>query len=149
MPRRSAASLSVLLPELEPVPIPVAPPSLTAQQATLWRTILVSKPSDWWDQSSLPLLANLVRHLTTYDQICEQLERYDMGDVEKVDIVNKLLAMRDREGKAVASLSTKMRLTQQSKYEPQRAQHIAMRGGRVPKPWDDPPNAFANNGRLR
>src|SRR5436189_2704109 len=108
MPRRSAASLSVWLPELEPIPIPSAPPNLTAEQATLWRTILVTKPPDWWDQSNLPLLANLVRHLGTFDQICEQLERYDVADIEQIDLVNKLLAMRDREGKMIASLSTKM-----------------------------------------
>jgi len=147
MPRKSAAALASL-PILEPVPIPYPPPGLTAEQAALWRTILVSKPSDWFDQSNLPLLTALVRHICTFERICEQLERYDVGDIEQIETVNKLLAMRDREGKAMASMATKLRLTIQSKYEPERAKHIAMRGGRVPRPWDDQVNVFANNGRY-
>jgi hypothetical protein len=137
-----------ILPILEPVPIPDPPPGLTAEQAALWKTILCSKPPDWFDQSNLPLLTALVRHITTYERLCEQIERYGVEDIEQIDTVNKLLAMRDREGKAMASMATKLRLTIQSKYEPERAKNIALRGGRMPQPWEDEDdNPFSRNGR--
>jgi len=149
MPRRSIASMNVAPPILQPVPTPDPPPSLTPEQAALWKTILCSRQPEWWDQGNLHLLGALVRHIAGYEALCRHIERYDFGDPEHSDMLNKLTLMRDRECKLMAMLTTKMRLSQQAVYEPERARNIALRGGRVAKPWEDPKaNPFYCNGRA-
>ena len=151
MPRKSMAAMSVA-PLLEPVSIPDPPPGLTPEQATLWRTFLLSKDPDWFDQPAQVLLGVLVRHITTFERLCAQVERYDVDDVESLALLDKYLYLRDRESKAVASLMTKLRLTTQAKYDAQRASTVALRGGRIVKrPWEGTSAeailSFANNGR--
>jgi hypothetical protein len=146
MPRRSAAAMSVAPIQLDPVPIPQVPDGLDEAEGRRWMSILCSKPPEWFDQGSLPLLTALVKHLSMLDKLSGLIDHHD-GDLQDL---NKLLLMRDRESRAAAMLSAKMRLTQSAQYEPERAKNIAMRGGRVPRPWEDPnSNPFMRNGRPR
>ena len=145
MPRKSVAALTTL-PILKPVRNPDPPPTLTPAQAALWKSILCSKQPQWWDQGNLHLLSALVRHITAYEALCAQIERFDFADPEHLETLNRLTLMRDRECKLMMALTVKMRLSQQSVYEPERAKHIAMRGGRTRPPWEFP-NPFEGNGR--
>jgi hypothetical protein len=57
-----------------------------------------------------------------------------LADPEGLARYDKLLAMAARESGVIASLSTKMRLTPQSRYQPGRAATEAAKGGRS-MPW--------------
>lgn len=155
MPRKSAASLAVVTP-LRKTPYPVAPKGLPKRQAALWGDISRSKPPDWWDAGSLPILQALVAHIATLEAIEAQFGEIaiDLTDAEGVKHLDLLSRLRDRESKAVAALSVKLRLTQQARYTAGSAATAARRnGGR--RPWElgdgadkfFMPNSFENNGR--
>jgi len=154
VPRKSAASLAVVTP-LRKTPYPAAPKGLPKRQAALWTDISRSKPPEWWDAGSLPVLQALVAHIATLEAIEEQFAavKIDLADPDAVKHLDALSRLRDRESKAVAALSVKLRLTQQSRYTTGSAATAAGRnGGR--RPWemgDDAdqffaPNRFNNNG---
>lgn len=144
MPRKSAAALAVVTP-LRTVKHPPAPAALPARQKELWRDIVHSKPVDWFDPGSLPILQALVAHIETAERI--EVQFADLGDLADPDALKRLdtlSRLRDRESKAVATLSAKLRLTQQSRYTAGSAATAARRGGGGPKPWemDDPADEF-------
>jgi hypothetical protein len=133
MPRRSAASLAVARPELGSKASP--PHALSERQRALWLQIVKSKPAEWFGPETHPMLAALVAHVETF----ELLEREFRG-LEKVDTADRLAwldrlsKLRDRESRAIATLSTKLRLTNQSRYTPKAAATASRRTS--PAPWE-------------
>jgi hypothetical protein len=147
MPKSSAAAMAVL-PHLQPVKVPPAPASLTPKQAELWKTFITSKPSDWFDPGSLPLVAALCKHTTSFDDIDALMQGLDLSDDEQLKRYSQLELLRDRESKAMANLSAKLRLTIQSRYTPMSARTAAMRGSRYTPPWEyESENVFAKHGK--
>ena len=115
-------------PAPEPAVYPAAPRGLSKRQRALWRDICRSKPPGWWDAATLPLLAALVRHAETAELLQAQFDQLgDLASPAALARLERLSSMRDREAKALASLSTKLRLTPQSRYEPR----AAFRDGRL------------------
>lgn len=119
MARKSAAALAVVRdgPAASPAP---APDGLTPKEADLWADIVESKPSAWFGPDSMPLLAEYVRAVS----MCEVLDRRIREAMEEdaaVSEVKVLLDLRDKESRRMTSLATKLRLTQQSQYQPRSA----------------------------
>jgi hypothetical protein len=111
---------------------PEPPYELTDAQAGAWRRVTDDLPADWFTAKHLGLLKQYCRHETEADRIALLIEQ-EMGK-EQLDVGNydKLLAMQEREGRALSSLATRMRLTQQSLYD--RTKKAS--GPKVSKPWE-------------
>lgn len=121
-----ASKLKPVPPAPEPAVYPTAPRTLSKRQRTLWRDICRSKPPAWWDAAALPLLAALVGHVETLEQLQAQFAKVgDLASPDALARLQRLSVLRDRESKQVAMLSTRLRLTQQSRYEPRRAYRAA------------------------
>lgn len=131
MSRRSTASLSVV-----PIGMPARlTPSndLPEAQRALWLAIVESKPVEWFGEDSAPLLKEYVRAVTMCDLLEAQVQAAIAGGDSTE--VKGYLDMRDKESRRVASLATKLRLTQQSRYTPQAASTANKRIGAGAKPW--------------
>ena len=144
MPRRSAAALSLCV--VTPLPMrkrPDPPAGISARQKALWREIVRSKSPDWFDAGSLPILRALVGHIETLEQVQARFTvPVDLSDTDGLSLLDKLSRLRDRESKAVASLSVKLRLSTQSRYTPQAAATAARAHGE-PRPWETGPDLLA------
>jgi hypothetical protein len=83
-----------------------APYDLTDAQAQLWEAIVSRLPASWFPVETWPLLAQYVENPTPDAD----------GQVPELDLNNyrRLLVMQALESRAMMSLATKMRLTQQS-----------------------------------
>jgi hypothetical protein len=128
--RQSTASLSVVpVSALQRMAIPG---DLTDAQATLWGDVVGSKPAEWFQADSAPLLKEYVRAVGMCDLLAIQIEGALAGG--EAGEVKGLLDMRDKESKRVASLATKLRLTQQSRYTPQAAATADKKAGAA-RPW--------------
>lgn len=131
MPRLSVAGLSIV-PASAPGALAPAPKELSPAEARLWEETVASKPADWFGPDNYPLLKEYCRAAV----MCDTLARQARAAVRKKDAatIKLVLDMRDKEAKRAASLGTKLRLTQQSKYTPQAAATADRRvkGGR---PW--------------
>ena len=136
--RKSAASLSVVVGSIDGRPQP--PADLTKFQKELWLRTVAGEPLDQFRTATLQqLLKEYVRHVETAHILAGEIEATDpqwLRDEEGLKRYDKLLAMRDRETKAVGEKATKLRLTNQSRYTPQAAATAAKNVGAPKKPWE-------------
>ena len=135
--RKSAASLSVIRGHGASRPGP--PDELTEDQAAEWRVIVGRMPADWFTRETHPLLVDLCRHIVRSRVIAGKIDSFDpewlMQD-EGARAYDRLCAMGERETRMMASLATKMRLTQQSRYNAQSASTAERKGSNEPShPW--------------
>lgn len=132
--RKSAASLSVITPGgLEAIRRPDPPTELTVEQAHEWRSITNRMPADWFPRETHGMLAQYCRHLVAARRIAQLIDAEEVGDFD-LDRYDQLLKMQEREGRALSSLATRMRLTQQSTYSDKKGKGPV--GGGVKKPWE-------------
>ena len=119
--RESAASLTVIgLGGIESVQRPGPPGELTQEQADEWQAVVNRLPADWFPRETLPLLAQYCRHVVASRHIAQLIDEAESGDSLDLDKYDMLLRMQEREGRALSSLATRMRLTQQATYDPKR-----------------------------
>lgn len=117
--RTSAASLEVVT-ELQNYR-PAAPDHLSDEEKDLWRRVMNSKPPGWWDAGSIPLLKAFVKLNTSVDLIQERIEAVDIDAEDGIGAYNTLTRIRDRDIARASQLATRMRLTQQARFDAQKA----------------------------
>ena len=141
---KSAAALAVIPSMTEHRPSP--PEGLTEAEAEQWRRIVNRLPHGWFPVETHALLAAMLKHQSAHRELCKLIEAFDVTLLKVdlgVDHYGKLLAMRERESRAMAGLAVKLRLTPQSRYRPdvaaRQAQspfgYIGSDGELKPKPW--------------
>ncbi|MGE0803714.1 MAG: hypothetical protein AB7G13_22395 [Lautropia sp.] len=115
---------------------PPAPRDLSDRQRALWIDITAAKPASWFTRDQLPLLRALVAHCESFERIEAEIRTAGALDTgERLDWFGKLTKLRDRESRAVKSLSVALRLTNQSRYTPGAA-GTAARKPAGPAPWE-------------
>jgi hypothetical protein len=119
---------------------PAPPEELNADQAEIWRRIVASEPGDFFSTATVrDLLVDLCRHRETVDKISERVEAFKVEwfqSAEGTRTYALLLKMRDSEVRAITTLATKLRLTNQSRYEPNKAARLARDTVKGAKPWE-------------
>src|SRR5688572_6717608 len=144
--RKSAASLSVIsgVPGSRPEP----PSELTAEQGEEWRAIVSRMPANWFTRETHPLLADLCRHIVRSRVIAVKIDEFDpewLVTDAGAKTYDRLCAMGERETRMMASLATKLRLTQQSSYNAQSANTAKNKGSNEPShPWQQKRAASAD-----
>jgi hypothetical protein len=138
--RKSASELSVVRIALEGCR-PKPPSDLSAQQAQIWREIVESVPGGWISPAQEPLLAAYCRHVSSADRLSAMIDKSepDLKVAVELQRFGKLLSMRERETRALSSLATRMRLTQQSQMHPRSAGRAWEGNHAGPKLWDRNP----------
>lgn len=130
--RQSAASLSVISGSgVETIRRPDPPDELTDEQAEEWHAVVNRLPADWFPRETLPLLSQYCRHVVSSRRVAQLIERAEAADEFDVDTYDKLLKMQEREGRAMSSLATRMRITQQTTYDKSKKKPLQGK-----KPWE-------------
>lgn len=133
--RKSTAELSVVAGSIDGRP--EAPSYLTNDQADIWKRIVASEAADFFRTATVQvLLADYCRHVERVawleDEISEA--RKPSSELALKD-VDRLMKMAERETRAVLSIATKLRLTNQSRYQPSVAAVAAKNAGTERKLW--------------
>lgn len=133
MPRQSTASLSLVrVSTLQP---PEPPEELSQAESSLWVKVAASKPADWFQPDNLPLLTEYVRAIVMSDRLSILVETALAGDGGEDSLSLKdLMRLRNMEVQRATSIATKLRLTQQSKYQPRGAFTKDAKAG-LARPW--------------
>jgi hypothetical protein len=131
--RTSAASLTVAkVSPVETVERQRPPHDLSDEEVEVWSAVVNSEPADWFSPGNVPLLSQYCRHTIHARRIAELIERATADPDLPVSAYDRLLKMQDRESRAIASLATKMRISQQATTN--------HRGNKKPtaarKPWE-------------
>lgn len=114
--RKSAAQLSVAQ-LVEIVPRPTAPDHLTDAQAEVWDRVVGRMPGDHFTDENLDLLAQYCRHVVEARRIADMVAGMAGDPDTSLEDYDRLLKMQEREGRAMSSLATRMRLTQQTRQD--------------------------------
>ena len=133
--RKSAAELAVVTPFrarlLEPSP------DLSPDEASIWGKVVATKPGEWWDAGSLPLLSQYCRASVQADLIGELVRKVGdamLTDPDELGRYKELRKIQATLSSELSALATKMRLTQQSRYNAKNSDTSARKAnGR--KPW--------------
>jgi hypothetical protein len=115
----------------------VEPPyDIFDEQADLFRAIVDSLPADWFSTGSVPLLAQLCKHVVASRRVAELIAQAERtGPMLDIEMYDRLLRLQERQSAAVHRLATALRLTNQSRYTPGRAA-TASAVAIGPKPWE-------------
>ena len=129
--RKSSASLAVVpVVPLAPQRRPEPPEHLNEAEATEWRELVAAMRSDWFGRESHGLLESYVRHVCLARLIANVIPAQIGDDIAAFD---KLTAMHARETQALATLATRMRLSQQSTRDEKTRKQNEHVG---PLPWE-------------
>jgi len=130
--RASGAELTV--PRVEPIEVvqrPDAPYDLTDEQAEEWWAVVNRLPGGWFGRETHALLAQYCRHVVAARRVAELICACQSTEPFEVQEYDRLLKMQEREGRAMSSLATRMRITQQSTFDKERKKGT----GGFKKPW--------------
>jgi chaperone required for assembly of F1-ATPase len=132
-PKSSAdRSVATLMPDVSVVHRPDAPYDLTDEQATEWRAIVDRLPADWFPRETHGLLSAYCRHVVAQRRVAQLVQNCEAAAVLDTEEYDRLLKMQDREGRAISSLATRMRLSQGATSDPKKKKGKA---GNTPPPW--------------
>ena len=119
------------------------PADLTPSQQKIWRSIITSVDRDWFGDTR-PLLTELCAHIDYarmlaggIEEVRARLVGLPLGSKEERAMSRQLASLLRSHGKqsaAIASLSTKLRLTPQARQSARRADQVRARTG--PRPWE-------------
>lgn len=130
--RASAASLEVAKPATERVARPDAPYDLTDEQAEEWWAVVNRLPADWFPRETHGVLAQYCRHVVAARRVAQLVDAEERSEGE-LDLgrYDQLLKMQEREGRALSSLATRLRITQQATLSEK-----ARKPTQGKKPWE-------------
>ena len=103
---------------IEAIERPDAPYDLNDEQSDEWRAVVSRLPADWFQRETWPLLAQYCRHVVAARHIAKLIHDLEAKKTGfEVNEYDQLLKMQEREGRAMSSLATRMRITQQATYD--------------------------------
>jgi hypothetical protein len=89
-------------------------------------------PAEWFPRETHAMLAAFCRHVVAARHIAQLIVAAEQRRKLNLNEYSKLLRMQEREGRAITSLATKMRISQQSTVRAE----LAHKPDVVDSPWD-------------
>ncbi len=134
--RKSAEDLGPIIPGAERRPPP--PDDLDPAEQAHWVAITRALPADWFATGSAPLLKQLCRHIHSADLLAADISRLRAEPEVDTKVLYCTLRMHASESDHIVSLSTKLKLTQKSRYGRNDAAYAGAKGAASsPDPWTD------------
>lgn len=109
---------------------PDAPEELTNEQAVEWRAVVNRMPAEWFQRETHGLLVQYCRHVVAARRVSQLIEQHEDGEKFSVEDYDRLLKMQEREGRAMSSLATRMRISQHATYDKTKKKPIE-----AERPW--------------
>ena len=129
--KQSAAALEVQpVDKIESIQRPDAPYDLTDEQSEEWWAVVNRLPADWFPRETHAILAQYCRHVVAARRISQLVQSEESGEALDIDQYDKLLKMQEREGRALSSLATRLRITQQATVSAKAKKPSSMK-----RPW--------------
>lgn len=120
--RTSAAELSVISGGgIETIRRPEPPDELTAEQAEEWRAVVSRLPADWFPRETHGMLASYCRHIVTGRRVAQIVAQIEASEQFDINAYDQALKMQERESRAISSLATRMRISQQATVRHEKA----------------------------
>lgn len=135
MSRRSAAALAVVT--AMPTRLLAPPADLSPEEATVWARVVATKPSDWWDAGSVPILAQYARACVQSDMVAGLVRTVSqalLSDPDELGRYKELRKIQAQLSGEMGTLARAMRLTQQARYRADKADTTSRKASGN-RPW--------------
>lgn len=130
--RPSGASLTVITPSgVQTLRRPDPPADLTDEQAQEWRSIVNRLPAEWFPRETHGMLGQYCRHVVRARRVAQLINAAEAASDFDLREYRELLRSEEEQSRAIASLATRMRLTQQTSYDKSKKKPSASK-----RPWD-------------
>lgn len=117
----------------------MAPPGeLSELEASVWNSVVNTKPADWFQDDTRQLLIAYCKHASTAMVLDQAIADFDvkwLADDEGMNRYKSLTDMREKQTRAINALSRSMRMTQQARYDTQKAAVANRKESGAKKPW--------------
>lgn len=133
--RKSTAALASVT--ALPVRLIQPPAELSADQADVWSSVVVTKPADWFDAGSVPILAAYCRAVVEARKVASLVEAMTVDMLLLDDGLKRYKDLRRLQAELAGEVNTlarAMRLTQQAKYRADAA-GVADKKASGARPW--------------
>lgn len=138
--RKSISGGLAVLADVIAIPRLPPPPELNEFEAHVWTATVNTKPSDWFQADTLPLLLSYCKHVSHSYTIDREIAAFEPEWLRTDDGLKRykvLTDMRERESRALTALARSMRLTQQAQSHPVTAGRQAEKSkGASKRPWE-------------
>ncbi|MBS7696259.1 MULTISPECIES: hypothetical protein [unclassified Chelatococcus] len=132
--RVPAASLAVAsIPTIETIERPDAPYDLTDEQADEWWAVVNRMPVDWFPRETHGMLAQYCRHVVRARRLAQLLNKLETSEDIDVKEYRDLLRSEEEQSRAISSLATRMRISQQATVRAEQARKPTT----MKPPWQD------------
>jgi hypothetical protein len=88
-------------------------------------------PADWFRPEAIEVLVMYCRHAVTARRVADLIKRLEAQDEFDVQEYDRLLKMQEREGRALSSLATRLRITPQATRDSK-----SKKPNQVKRPWE-------------
>jgi hypothetical protein len=122
----SAASLSVVpAVPVRHIPAKLPPPAhLSPAARDIWLAVVSSRPGEFFDAGSAPVLETFAVSIAEHRRLVAMLEGID--DLDRLAKITRLI---DSHAARIGSCAVRLRLTNQSRYNPVKASTLSAQGG--------------------
>lgn len=132
--RKSAASTEITINNtVEVINRPNPPKDLTVEQSDEWNAVVDRMPADWFPRETHGLLTQYCRHVIAARRIAQLISKTEKAKAFDIDDYDKLLKMQEREGRAISSLATRMRISHQATVRAESAR----KPNQIAAPWEN------------
>ena len=116
---------------------------MPARQREIWIETCAAEPAEFFTPGAVAgMLADYCAHREVAEKLSEMINAFEdewMATREGLARYHSLLKMRELETRGAAHLATKLRLTNQSRFRPDRAEAMSAKTAKNgPMPWENP-----------
>ena len=115
-----------------------APLHLSDAERSIWIEVVNDQPASAFTPTHSPLLEMYCQHVVQARLIADELMNFDrawLADEDGLKRYDRLLGMKEREGRAASSLATRLRITRQA-IDQQTVARTIKNQAKSPKPWE-------------
>lgn len=120
-----------------PVRFLAPPEDFSVEESEVWARVCATKPGDWWDAGSIPLLAQYCRATVQAEMVADLVRQTAsslLTDPEQLGTYDRLRKIQSGLSAEITTLARSMRLTQQARYNA-KSSDTASRKANGRKPW--------------
>ena len=136
--RKSAASLSVIKPDIGVAKRLLPAATMSDAEVSVWAQVVNDQPANAFTATHAPLLEMYCRHVVNNRIISDELMNFDrswLADDDGLRRYDTLLKLSERESRAASSLATRLRITRQAVDHNTGARALVNNKSQARKPW--------------
>ena len=137
--KKSAENLATIIVDVGRRLPPPPPSELSDPQAAVWRDVVGSLPGHWFTRAAYSVLISHCRHVCRSRLLEAQIRLFELewvkvpGGLERLD---RMLAVAERESRAITATARALRLTPSTQMHPRTAGRAIDAEPLGPRPWD-------------